>query len=107
MVTKIQQIEGMNKRLEKAKQLVAEGKTKTILGIESHYVVESTMGNGLYLVNEECTCPDAKYRIELHDGWCKHSLSVELLKDEQRAMDEVLIKVGVESLYGPQHEEKE
>ncbi len=101
MVTKIQQIEGMSKRLEKAKQLVAEGKTRLVLGIEFHYVVESTRGNGLYLVNEECTCPDARYRIELHSGWCKHNLAVELLKDEQRAKNEALIKEGVESLYGP------
>ena len=92
MVTRIQQIEGLNERLDKAKQLVAEGKTRPVLGIESHYVVESTMGNGLYLVNEECTCPDAKYRVELHDGWCKHNLSVELLKDEQRVRDETLSK---------------
>ena len=31
MATKIQQIEGINRRLEKAKQLVAEGKIRPVL----------------------------------------------------------------------------
>lgn len=107
MATMIQQIEGLSQRLERARQLVAEDKVRPVLGMESHFVVESTMGEGLYLVNRECTCPDAKYRIELHNGWCKHNLAVELLRTEQRATDEARIKEGVESLYGPQHEEKE
>ena len=104
MVTKIQQIEGMNRRLEKAKQLVAEGKIRPVLGMESHYVVESSNGDGFYLVNEHCTCPDACHRTELHSGWCKHYLAAELLNQDRKASDETEIKEVIESLYGPQDE---
>ena len=36
-----------------------------------------------YLVNGECTCRDAQYRSEVHKGWCKHMLAVELYKEAQ------------------------
>ncbi len=80
MVTTIQQIEGLSKRLEKARQIVTDGKVKPVLGMESHYVVESSNGDGFYFVNGECTCPDAGQRAEVHNGWCKHNLAVELYK---------------------------
>ena len=31
----------------------------------------------------ECTCRDAQYRSEVHKGWCKHMLAVELYKESQ------------------------
>ena len=28
-------------------------------------------------------CPDAQQRVDMHHGWCKHKLAVELFKDTQ------------------------
>ena len=106
MVTMVQQIEGLSKRLEKARQLVTDGKIQPVLGMESHYVVESSKGDRFYLGNGECTCPDARQRVEVHNGWCKHNLAAELFKEAQGATQEARVKEDVESLYGPQDEEK-
>ena len=86
MGTMVQQIEGMSKRLEKARQLVTDGKIQPVLGMESHYVVESSKGDGFYLVNGECTCPDARRRIDVHNGWCKHNLAMELYREAQATL---------------------
>ena len=81
MVSPIQQIEALTQRLEKARQLVADGKVHPINGMEEHYAVQAST-EGFYLVNESCTCPDAQQRDELHKGWCKHKLAVELVKEQ-------------------------
>ncbi len=81
MVSPVKQIEQLNQRLEKARQIVAEGKVNPIIGKDNHYTIEGC--DGFYLVNDTCSCPDAEHRNELHQGWCKHRLSVELYKEIQ------------------------
>jgi len=73
-------IEALHQRLEKARQLVADGKVQPIIGYERHYVVQASKG-GVYVVNSECPCPDAQQRTDVHRGWCKHKLAVELVKE--------------------------
>jgi|GEM_PF-1786225 len=79
MVSPVQQIESLYQRLEKARQLVANGKVHPVIGQEAHHVVQASKG-GFYLVNGTCTCPDAQQRDDVHKGWCKHKLAVEVLK---------------------------
>ncbi len=81
MVTTLRQIEGLSQRLEKAIQIVDDGKVKPVKGMDGNYVVECSSSDGFYLVNGECTCPDSKQRGEQHDGWCKHNLAVEVFKE--------------------------
>jgi hypothetical protein len=71
-------------RLEKAKAIATAGKVHPIVGMDEHYVVESSKGD-FYLVNGTCTCIDAQQRTDLHHGWCKHKLAVELYKDTLKA----------------------
>jgi hypothetical protein len=73
-------IEALHQRLEKARQLVADGKVQPIIGHDKHYVVQASRG-GVYVVNSECPCPDAQQRTDVHRGWCKHKLAVELVKE--------------------------
>jgi hypothetical protein len=83
-ISPVQQIESMYARLEKARPLYAEGKVHPIVGMEGHYAVEcSRIDGGMYLVNRTCTCVDAQQRADIHHGWCKHKLAVELLKEQQ------------------------
>jgi hypothetical protein len=52
--------------------------------MEDHYAVEcSRIDSGMYLVNGTCTCVDAQQRTDLHHGWCKHKLAVEIYKEQQ------------------------
>ena len=110
MVTTIQQIEGLYKRLEKARELVADGKVHPVIGMEEHFVVESSNGEGFYLVNGQCTCPDAGQRTETHNGWCKHNLAVELFKEgsgeAKNGYSKEQMNGDVEALYGPQDEQQ-
>jgi hypothetical protein len=85
-VSPVQQIESLYARLEKAREIAAAGKVHPIVGLENHYAVEcSRIDSGMYLVNGTCTCIDAQQRIDLHHGWCKHKLAVELYKDTLKA----------------------
>jgi hypothetical protein len=43
--------------------------------------VESSPGKGFYLVNGTCNCQDAQERSEVHHGWCKDKLAVEIFKE--------------------------
>jgi hypothetical protein len=79
-VSPIQQIESLYQRLAKAREIVAAGKVHPIVGMTDHYTVESSKGN-FYLVNGTCSCQDAQQRIDIHHGWCKHKLAVELYKE--------------------------
>ena len=81
-IAPVKQIEELSKRLDRARQLVAEDKVEAIVGDSSHYVVRSD-GGGLYMVNGHCTCEDARYRRDIHKGWCKHMLAVDLYKESQ------------------------
>jgi hypothetical protein len=77
----VKQIESLYARLEKARTIFAAGKVHRILGLDEHYAVESSKGDGFYQVNGICTCMDAQHRTELHHGWCRHKLAVELFKE--------------------------
>jgi predicted nucleic acid-binding Zn finger protein len=79
MVSPVQQIEALAARLEKARQLVADGKVHPITGMDDHYIVQGSAG--YYLVNAVCACQDAQHRSEIHKGWCKHKLAVEIFKE--------------------------
>jgi hypothetical protein len=83
-ISPIQQIESLYARLEKARVIAASGKVHPIVGMDEHYAVESGKGD-FYLVNGTCTCVDAQQRADLHHGWCKHKLSVELYKETPKA----------------------
>lgn len=86
MSNPIQQIRELNKRLAKAEEIVAQDKVHKILGKEGHYAVQNSEGTGFYLVNGECSCQDAQNRKELHKGWCKHKLAIELYKEAEEAV---------------------
>ena len=72
----IKKIEALHCRLQKARGIVADSRVKPVLGMPEHYVVESSTGEGHYLVNGTCSCPDAANRSELTNGLCKHKLAV-------------------------------
>ncbi len=104
-IAPVKQIEELSKRLDRARQLVAEGKVEAIVGDSNHYVARSD-GGGLYMVNGKCTCKDARYRWDTHKGWCKHMLAVELYKESQpqseppQSFDRSL-EEDIEALFGP------
>ena len=75
-IAPVKQIEELGKRLERARQLVAGGKVEPVLGADAHCIVRSEAA-GSYLVNGHCTCEDARYRRDIHKGWCKHMLAVD------------------------------
>ena len=85
MANVIEKIEALHCRLEKARQIVAEGKVRPVLGMTEHYTVESSTGDGHYLVNSTCTCPDATNRAELTKGLSKHRLAVLVYLEAQEA----------------------
>jgi hypothetical protein len=93
----VKQIEALNQRLEKARQIVAEGKVHPIVGMENHFTVEG--GKGFYLVNGHCSCPDAKNREGLHRGFCKHKLAVELYKETQVQETKEDLESKIDDLY--------
>ena len=92
MVSPVKQIEQLSQRLEKARQIVAEGKVNPIIGMDNHYTVEGC--NGFYLVNDSCSCPDAEYRSELNKGFCKHKLAVELYRETQNEAETKVESIG-------------
>ena len=83
-VTPITQIEALAERLEKAREIV--GQVSPVLGLDGHHVVAGSDGH--YLVNGHCTCPDARYRKDLHKGWCKHRIAVEVYREAGIDIDE-------------------
>lgn len=76
-------IEGLYRRLERARELVANGAVYPVAGMDGLYVVRHGDGNAYYLVTPQssCSCPD----FEKHDGKipCKHMLAVELYQQQQ------------------------
>ncbi len=83
MASVIQKIEALHCRLEKAREIVAEDKVKPVLGMPDHWTVEASAGAGHYLVNSNCSCPDAANRSELTKGLCKHKLATLLFQETQ------------------------
>jgi hypothetical protein len=86
-ISPVKQIESLYQRLEKVRSICAAGKVHPILGLDGHYAVESSKGDGFYQVNGTCTCMDAQHRTEVHHGWCCHKLAVELFKEQQAIAD--------------------
>ena len=83
-VTPITQIEALAERLEKAREIV--GQVSPVPGLDGHHVVAGSDGH--YLVNGHCTCPDARFRRNLHKGWCKHMLAVAVYREAGIDIDE-------------------
>ena len=114
MPTVIDTIEALCERLQRARVLVSEGRVHPVLGALGHYIVESSTGRGFYLVNIDCTCPDAQHRAELNRGLCKHKLAVVLYQESEDAAEQMIRRIPVEhatpaeveSLYGPQRERR-
>lgn len=103
MVSPIAQIRGMQKRLNRAEQLVADNAVHPVLGVEGQYVVHTE--HGYHLVNGSCTCEDAEYRQDIHRGWCKHRLAVELYKEALETKDRELAEdQASERAYLAQHD---
>lgn len=85
-------IEALAARLERAKEIVAKGDIWPISepgnknGEEAgqRFACHSQSNPEIvYLVDEEgCTCPDFQ-RQNLHQGWCKHRLAAEILKESE------------------------
>ena len=88
MANVIEKIEALHCRLEKARQIVAEGKVQPVLGMSDYYTVESSTGEGHYLINSNCSCPDAQMRSELTKGLCKHKLAVLVYMEAQETATE-------------------
>ena len=70
-------IEAAYERLEKAKEIVANGGVHPMIGQPDHFAVEASDG-GVYTVNAACTCPDYEHRQHLNGRLCKHRLAVYL-----------------------------
>ena len=83
MANVIEKIEALHQRLERAREIMAEGRVQQVLGMEEHFVIQSSTGQGYYMVNDSCTCPDAKERSELTKGLCKHRLAALLYQEAQ------------------------
>ena len=83
MANVIEKIEALHQRLERAREIVAEGRVQSVLGMDEHYVIQSSTGRGYYIVDESCTCPDARERSELTKGLCKHRLATLLYQEAQ------------------------
>lgn len=112
MPSVVDTIEALCERLQRARIIVAEGRVHPVLGATGHYIVESSTGRGFYLVNHDCTCPDAQHRAELNRGLCKHKLAVVLYQEPDIPNEQAIRRIPVqrnapadiESLYGPQRE---
>ncbi|MFQ6033379.1 MAG: SWIM zinc finger family protein [Candidatus Bipolaricaulia bacterium] len=75
---------GKLRRLERAKQIMAQGNVFPVAGAAEKFVVFSSAGNKLYLVDlaeQYCTCPDFQTHQEFNGGWCKHRMAAWLLKE--------------------------
>ena len=59
-------------RHSRARSLAMNGGVESVLGDDA-FVVQSQTGQGAYVVfGNKCSCPDAKYRVGVHGGLCKH-----------------------------------
>ena len=81
-VTPITQIDALAARLAKARALVGQVSPANA----EVYVVAGSDGH--YLVNGHCTCSDARFRRDLHKGWCKHMLAVAVYREACIDVDE-------------------
>lgn len=86
MENRLQKIEAVLTRLERAEALLMEGRVHRVEGLPQTYVVR---GSQLYLVDlgtQTCTCPDFQ-----KGHTCKHILAAYLLaRGEKKEVKEVL-----------------
>ena len=81
--TTVHQIENLNTRLEKAKQIAKKRKIFPVYNKEDHFVVRTIDGKGFYIVNSEECCNKDHQQMDLLQGYCEHRLAVELFKEAQ------------------------
>lgn len=81
-------IEGLYRRLERARELVQSNAVFPVAGMDDLYVVRNGDGNAYYLVTPQssCTCPD----FERNEGKlpCKHLLAVDVYQQQAQATPE-------------------
>lgn len=76
---RLERVEELLKRLERAQALLGEGKVFPVPGLPGRYVVAGSQDYLVNLEEERCTCPDhAKGHV------CKHLLAAWLLEREAR-----------------------
>ncbi len=77
-VTPITQIDALAARLAKARALVGQ-----VSPADAECYDVASGDDKHYLVNGQCNCPDARFRRELHKGYCKHRLAVYLYRESR------------------------
>lgn len=81
-MTTIKLIEGLSRRLDDAKAIIAEDRIHELSGSGGQYVVEGLKG-AMYLTNGKCSCPDYQFRHE-QIPYCKHVLAEMILKEQAK-----------------------
>jgi|FaiFalFF_MnMetaG_3_1042247.scaffolds.fasta_scaffold04413_2 predicted nucleic acid-binding Zn finger protein len=81
-MVKVQTIEALYRRLERARAIVAAGKILPVAGRDGYFCVLASDGKRVYLVQagQSCTCPDFTQR-STRSVPCKHLLAVELYQN--------------------------
>ena len=82
-LTPVHQVENLNTRLEKAKQIAKKRKIFPVYNKDEHFVVRTDDGKGFYIVNAEGCCNRDHQQVDLLQGYCEHRLAVELFKEDQ------------------------
>lgn len=81
-MNKLQRIEGFLARLERAQNILLEGRVHRVEGLPRTYVVRGTQNYLVSLEGETCTCPD-----HAKGHTCKHLLAVVLLERAERGKE--------------------
>lgn len=81
----VHQIENLNTRLEKARQIAKKKRIFPVYNKEDHYVVRTSDGKGFYIVNAEGCCHNNHQQLDLLQGYCEHRLAVDLYKETEQA----------------------
>ncbi len=81
----VHQIENLNTRLEKARQIAKKKRIFPVYNKEDHYVVRTSDGKGFYVVNPEGCCHKNHQQLDLLQGYCEHRLAVDLYKEAEQA----------------------
>ena len=87
-VSRVQQIEALNRRLDNAREILAGNRVFPGLNKEAHFVVSSPQENGYYIVNAEGCCPIKVQGLDLLEGDCEHRLAVDLFEEAQEAISQ-------------------
>ena len=81
----VHQIENLNTRLEKAREIAKKRRIFPVYNKEDHHVVRTSDGKGFYIVNAEGCCHENHQQMDLLEGYCEHRLAVDLYKEAQEA----------------------